>query len=579
MSAGKIIQGGKSRRSGIRIMGQLIGLVKPLLPVMLLAIVLGTVGYLCAIFLTILAGYGLMHILLDPVMEALGVSLASLGAGAFLRMETQTLFIALIVMAVMRGIFHYGEQYCNHFIAFKLLAIIRHKVFAALRKLCPAKLEGRDKGNLISVITSDIELLEVFYAHTISPIAIAILTSLVMILFIGRTSPVAAVLALTGYLAVGAVIPLFFGKRGADKGMEFRSGFGDLNSFILDSLRGLDETIQYCQGEKRTKEMAERSDRLGGVQKELNKLEASQRSVTNLVILLFSFAMLFLMIALRQTGSVDLTGMLVGTIAMMGSFGPVTALASLSNNLNQTLASGERVLAILEEEPKVEEVSGAESVSFADAEADNIDFAYEEEQILKDYSVRIPKGKVIGIHGASGSGKSTLLKLLMRFWDVQGGQLLISGRDVRGINTSDLQEMESYVTQETVLFHDSIANNIAIGKPGAAREEIMEAAKKASIHDFIMSLPKGYDTEVGELGDTLSGGEKQRIGIARAFLHDAPFILLDEPTSNLDSLNEGIILKSLKEGKGDKTVLLVSHRKSTMNLADVVYEMDNGRIS
>ncbi|HJA18876.1 MAG TPA: ABC transporter ATP-binding protein/permease [Candidatus Mediterraneibacter ornithocaccae] len=579
MSEEKIIQGGKSRRSGIRIMGQLIGLVKPLLPVMLLAIVLGTVGYLCAIFLTILAGYGLMHILLEPVMEALGGSLASLGAGAFLQMETQTLFIALIVMAVMRGIFHYGEQYCNHFIAFKLLAIIRHKVFAALRKLCPAKLEGRDKGNLISVITSDIELLEVFYAHTISPIAIAILTSLVMILFIGRISPVAAVLALTGYLAVGAVIPLFFGKRGADKGMEFRSGFGDLNSFILDSLRGLDETIQYCQGEKRTKEMAERSDRLGGVQKELNKLEASQRSVTNLVILLFSFAMLFLMIALRQTGSVDLTGMLVGTIAMMGSFGPVTALASLSNNLNQTLASGERVLAILEEEPKVEEVSGAESVSFADAEADNIDFAYEEEQILKDYSVRIPKGKVIGIHGASGSGKSTLLKLLMRFWDVQGGRLLISGRDVRGINTSNLREMESYVTQETVLFHDSIANNIAIGKPGAAREEIMEAAKKASIHDFIMSLPKGYDTEVGELGDTLSGGEKQRIGISRAFLHDAPFILLDEPTSNLDSLNEGIILKSLKEGKGDKTVLLVSHRKSTMNLADVVYEMDNGRIS
>ena len=579
MSEEKIIQGGKSRRSGIRIMGQLIGLVKPLLPVMLLAIVLGTVGYLCAIFLTILAGYGLMHILLEPVMEALGGSLASLGAGAFLQMETQTLFIALIVMAVMRGIFHYGEQYCNHFIAFKLLAIIRHKVFAALRKLCPAKLEGRDKGNLISVITSDIELLEVFYAHTISPIAIAILTSLVMILFIGRISPVAAVLALTGYLAVGAVIPLFFGKRGADKGMEFRSGFGDLNSFILDSLRGLDETIQYCQGEKRTKEMAERSDRLGGVQKELNKLEASQRSVTNLVILLFSFAMLFLMIALRQTGSVDLTGMLVGTIAMMGSFGPVTALASLSNNLNQTLASGERVLAILEEEPKVEEVSGAESVSFADAEADNIDFAYEEEQILKDYSVRIPKGKVIGIHGASGSGKSTLLKLLMRFWDVQGGRLLISGRDVRGINTSNLREMESYVTQETVLFHDSIANNIAIGKPGAAREEIMEAAKKASIHDFIMSLPKGYDTEVGELGDTLSGGEKQRIGISRAFLHDAPFILLDEPTSNLDSLNEGIILKSLKEGKGDKTVLLVSHRKSTMNLADVVYEIDNGRIS
>lgn len=361
--------------------------------------------------------------------------------------------------------------------------------------------------------------------------------------------------------------------------MEFRNGFGDLNSFILDSLRGLYETIQYRQGEKRRKEMAERSDQLGEVQRGLNRLEASQRSVTNLMILLFSFAMLFLMIALRQEGNVDLTGMLVGTIAMMGSFGPVTALASLSNNLNQTLASGERVLSILEEEPKVEEVEGKASVSFTNAEADGVDFAYEEEQILKDYSIRIPKGKVVGIHGASGSGKSTLLKLLMRFWDVQGGHVMISERDVRGINTSDLREMESYVTQETVLFHDSIANNIAVGKTGASREEIMEAAKKASIHDFIMTLPKGYDTEVGELGDTLSGGEKQRIGIARAFLHDATFILLDEPTSNLDSLNEGIILKSLKEGKGDKTVLLVSHRKSTMNLADVVYEMDNGRIS
>ena len=567
------------RRSGIRIMGRLIGLVKPLLPVMLLAVVLGTIGYLCAIFLTILAGYGLMHILLEPAVEAMGLGLAALGADPFLRMEPKTLFIALVVMAVMRGILHYGEQYCNHFIAFKLLAIIRHKVFAALRKLCPAKLEGRDKGNLISVITSDIELLEVFYAHTISPIAIAVLTSLVMILFIGHFSPLAALLALAGYAAVGAVIPLFYGSRGAGQGMKFRNGFGELNSFILDSLRGLDETIQYRQGEKRRTEMEERSERLGGVQKGLNHLEASQRSVTNLTILLFSFAMLFLMIGLMQAGQVSLTGMLVGTIAMMGSFGPVTALASLSNNLNQTLASGERVLSILEEEPQVEEVAGAETVSFTDAEADSVNFAYEEEQILKDYSIRIPKGKVVGIHGASGSGKSTLLKLLMRFWDVQSGQILISGRDVRGINTSDLRSMESYVTQETCLFHDSIANNIAVGKPDASREEIMEAAKKASIHDFIMTLPKGYDTEVGELGDTLSGGEKQRIGIARAFLHDAPFVLLDEPTSNLDSLNEGIILKSLKEGKGDKTVLLVSHRKSTMNLADIVYEMDNGRLS
>lgn len=549
---------GQTRRSGIRIMGQLIGLVKPLLPVMLLAIVLGTAGYLCAIFLTILAGLGVMHILTGGVPQ---------------------IFILLAVIAVARGFLHYGEQYCNHYIAFKLLAIIRHKVFAALRKLCPAKLDGREKGNLISVLTTDIELLEVFYAHTISPIAIAVVTSLILILFLGQFSVAAALLALAGYLTVGAVIPLFFGRRGARRGMEFRSAFGDLNSFILDSLRGLDETVQYGQGEKRRKEMAERSRQLGGLQKDLSRLEGAQRSVTNLAILLFSFAMLFLMILQRQAGMVSLTGMLVGTIAMMGSFGPVTALANLANNLNQTLASGERVLSILEETPQVEEVSGEKTVSFSDAQAEHVDFAYEEEQILKDFSIRIPRGQIVGIHGASGSGKSTFLKLLMRFWDVQGGTVCISGRDVRKINTANLREMESYVTQETCLFHDSIANNIAVGRPGASREEIMEAAKKASVHTFIMSLPKGYDTEVGELGDTLSGGEKQRIGIARAFLHNAPLILMDEPTSNLDSLNEGMILKSLNEERGDKTVVLVSHRKSTMRAADVVVEMDNGRIS
>lgn len=572
-------EGTVNRRSGIRIMGRLIGLVKPLLPVMALAIILGTIGALCAIFLTILAGFGLIQMILGTAGDALGYTLTAENAGVLAEISLGGLSAALAVMAVMRGVLHYGEQYCNHFIAFKLLAVIRHKVFAALRRLCPAKLEGRGRGSLIAVITSDVELLEVFYAHTISPAAIAVLTSLVMILFIGRFSAAGAVLALAGYVLVGVVIPLYFGRRGGAKGMEFRTEFGSLNSFILDSLRGLDEIIQYGQGRNRRMEMMERSDKLGAAQKELNRLEASQRSVTNFVILLFSFAMLFLMIALKEAGQVSMAGMLTVTIAMMGSFGPVTALASLSNNLNQTLASGERVLALLEEEPEVKETTGKAAAGFEGAAAEHVDFAYEEEQILKDYSMDVPKGKIIGIHGASGSGKSTLLKLFMRFWDADSGRVTIAGRDVKEINTSDLRNMESYVTQETCLFHDSIASNIAVGRPGASREEIMEAAKKASIHEFIIRLPLGYDTEVGELGDTLSGGERQRIGIARAFLHDAPFILLDEPTSSLDSLNEGIILKSLKEGRGDKTVLLVSHRKSTMNVADLVYKMDNGRKS
>ena len=574
------------RRSAIQIMGSLIGLVKPLLHIMLAAIILGTLGYLCAIFLTILAGQVIVHGLLTGV------------AGMIVPVEkmwlvftpVKTIITVMIVIAVLRGILHYVEQYCNHFIAFKLLAIIRHKVFASLRKLCPAKLEGRDKGNLISIITTDIELLEVFYAHTISPIAIATLTSIIMVIFIGRYHWLAGLLALTAYLIVGVAIPMWNGKRGSQKGMEFRTSFGELNSFVLDSLRGLDETIQYGQGEKRKKQMTGQSKNLAEMQESLSKMEGSQRSFTNMVILLASFGMLALTIWLYAKGEMGFEGILTCTIAMMGSFGPVVALSSLSNNLNQTLASGERVLSLLEETPLVEEIPGdvdtEESTdhTFTGAKAENVTFAYkvsetETDTILDHYSLTLQPGQITGIHGASGSGKSTLLKLLMRFWDVQEGSVSVDGADVRKIPTKHLRDMESYVTQETHLFHDSIANNIAIAKPGATREEIMEAAKKASIHDFIMTLPKGYDTEVGELGDTLSGGEKQRIGIARAFLHDAEMILLDEPTSNLDSLNEGIILKLLKESAEKKTVVLVSHRVSTMNVADVVYEMENGRIS
>ncbi len=587
----------KKRRSAIRIMGSLIGLVKPLLPVMLCAIILGTLGYLCAIFLTILAGQVVIRGLQMGTAGAAGMNI--LWKNAWLSdVPVKTILTVMIVMAFLRGILHYGEQYCNHFIAFKLLAIIRHKVFAALRKLCPAKLEGRDKGNLISIITTDIELLEVFYAHTISPIVIAFLTSLLMVLFMGRYHWTAGLLALAAYLVVGVAIPLWNGMRGSRMGMEFRTEFGELNSFVLDSLRGLDETIQYGQGEKRKAQMTERSRQLAGLQESLSKREGAQRSLTNMLILLFSFFMLALTILLYERGQIGFEGVLTCTIAMMGSFGPVVALASLSNNLNQTLASGERVLSLLEEKPLVEEIllSGDDSSAgqkeaakenaslrkasvFSGAEAQHVAFAYEQETILQDCSVRLTPGKITGIHGASGSGKSTLLKLLMRFWDVQEGRILVNGRDVREIPTSALRDMESYVTQETHLFHDSIGNNIALAKPGASREEIMEAAKKASVHDFIMSLPKGYDTEVGELGETLSGGERQRIGIARAFLHDADLLLLDEPTSNLDSLNEGIILKALREACREKTVVLVSHRASTMQAADVVYEMESSRLS
>lgn len=572
------------RRSAFRIMGSLIGLVKPLLHIMLAAILLGTVGYLCAIFLTILAG----QVLIQGLLSGVAGGPVFVKQMWFMQIPVKTILGGMIGIAVLRGVLHYAEQYCNHFIAFKLLAIIRHKVFGALRKLCPAKLEGRDKGNLIAIITTDIELLEVFYAHTISPIAIAALTSLFMVFFMGKYHWMAAVFASIVYLIVGVAIPLWNGKRGSRKGMEFRTNFGELNSFVLDSLRGLDETIQYGQGEKRKQQMSERSESLAKMQESLSRMEGAQRSFTNMMILIASFGMLALTIDLYAKGEMGFEGILTCTIAMMGSFGPVVALSSLSNNLNQTLASGERVLSLLEEQPLVEGLeetlvkSVRENVNheFTGAEAENVTFAYGEDVILDQYSLKLEPGKITGIHGTSGSGKSTLLKLLMRFWDVQSGTILVDGEDVRTIPTPCLRKLESYVTQETHLFHDSIANNIAIAKPdGATREEIVEAAKKASIHEFIMKLPKGYDTEVGELGDTLSGGEKQRIGIARAFLHESELMLLDEPTSNLDSLNEGIILKSLKESAKKKTVVLVSHRKSTMNIVDRVFVMKKGRIS
>ena len=544
------------RRSGISIMGSLIGLVKPLWPLIVLAVLFGTAGYLCVIFLTIITG----NIL------ARGIAFSHL-------------IWLLLAMAVMRGVLHYAEQYCNHFIAFKLLAIIRHDIFAALRRLCPAKLEGRDKGNLISVITSDIELLEVFYAHTISPDAIAILTEGIMVGFIGSFHPIAGLFALAAYIIIGIFIPLWNGRKSGDTGMAFRNNFGNFNSFLLDSFRGLDETLQYGQGENRKQEMAEKSIQLGNMQKSLSQMEGTQRAITNMAILLFSFGMLFLTLYLQNIGAISFTAMITCTTAMMGSFGPVVALSSLSNNLNQTLASGERVLSILEETPMVEEVpvvsaqeiqQSVKNTKLTEASANQVTFAYEERKILENFNFQIHPGKITGIHGPSGCGKSTLLKLFMRFWDTNSGEITINGQNIKTIPTKYLRDMQSYVTQETHIFHDSIAANIAIGKPGATREEIIEAAKKASLHEFIMKLPDGYDTEVGELGDTLSGGEKQRIGIARAFLHDAPFILLDEPTSNLDSLNEGIILKSLQEEKKDKTILIVSHRESTMQVADEV---------
>ena len=545
------------KRSGFKVMTRLVGLVKPLTGYMILAITMGLIGHLCAAFITVFGGYAVLHVLHPEWSMSLGV-----------------IFAAVLIFALVRGFLRYAEQACNHFIAFKLLALIRDKVFGALRRLCPAKLEGKDKGNLINVITSDIELLEVFYAHTISPICIAFLFCIVMVAFIGSYHVALGVLAAAAYIVVGVIVPLATSKLSGDDGMKFRTKSGELAGFVLDSLRGLSETLQYGQGEKRLAQMNEQTDALSKDEERMKRTAGRNTAVTNTIILVFDLAMLFLSASLC-----DFAGTLICTLALMSSFGPCVALAALGSTLQNTFAAGNRVLDILDESPVVEEVTGRTEIDFHGVAAENVTFAYGEETILDDFSVEIPENKIIGIVGRSGSGKSTLLKLFMRFWQVQQGDVKVSGRNVDAINTANLRDMESFVTQETHLFHDSIRNNLRIAKLGATDEEIIAACKKASVHDFIMSLPKGYDTPVGELGDTLSGGERQRLGLARAFLHDAPFMLLDEPTSNLDSLNEAVILKSLHEERAGKTVVLVSHRKSTMGIVDQAYSVEHGRVS
>lgn len=549
------------RRSGIKIMAQLIGLIAPLMHVMILAITTGVLGFLCAISITILGGYAI---------------LTFLGLNNFFTIKT--IFITVFVLAALRGLLHYVEQLSNHFIAFKLLALIRDKVFKALRKLSPAKLEGRDKGNLIALITSDIELLEVFYAHTISPIAIGVLTSIIMTIFIGSFNIVLGAIALLGYFTIGFIIPYFSSKFGKNDGMEYRNNFGKLNSYFLDSLCGIKEILQFGYGEKRIQTIENKTDDLMDLNKKLKKYEGIISGLATSAVSLFTLAILVVSVLISKDK--NFSNILIPTIAMASSFGPVIALSNLSNNLFMTLASGERVLNLLAEKPIVEEVYDGESnLEFNGLECENVCFDYEGEEILNDYNLEIEPNKIIGISGKSGSGKSTLLKLFMRFWDIKEGSLKISGANIKDINTDSLRDIESYVTQETSIFKDTIENNIKIADKNATRKEVIEACKKASLHDFIMSLSNGYDTNVGELGDTLSGGEKQRIGIARSFLHKASFMLLDEPTSNLDSLNEAVILKSVKDNSKDRTVVLVSHRLSTLNIADKVYKMKTDRVS
>lgn len=550
-------------RSNARVIWRMLGLVRPLSGFMVISVLCGVAGFCCATFLPVLAVWEACSIVLrqEPPLS-LGVCLGTLA-----------------LMALLRGILRYAEQICNHYIAFKLLAHIRSEVFASLRRLAPARLSGVDRGSLISTLTSDIELLEVFFAHTISPVCIAALMLVVMVAFTGSFAWQLGLVMLVAQLVVGAVVPIMVFRVSGNGGRVVRDRAAGLSTFVLDGLRGLTEVLQFDVGASRLRTLDERSRRLAGAQRTISAVGSTGSAAADAAIAAFSLAELLVGVNLHMAGVVDASAVAISAAAMLGSFGPAVALASLGSTLQGTLAAAHRVIDVLEEEPVVEEVSEGDTISFGGAAAKNASFSYGRKRILDNVTVEIPKGSIVGIAGKSGSGKSTLCRLMMRFWDVDRGQISISDQRIDTIRTDNLRDMEALVEQDTYLFHQSIRDNLLIAKPHAIQSELDAACRAASVYDFIMGLPEGYDAEVGELGDTLSGGERQRLGLARAFLHDAPLLILDEPTSNLDSLNEGIILRSLDRQRRKRTVLLVSHRASTMAVADRVYSMDSGRVS
>lgn len=550
-------------RSNARVIWRMLGLVRPLSGFMVISVLCGVAGFCCATFLPVLAVWEACSIVLrqEPPLS-LGVCLGT-----------------LVLMALLRGILRYAEQICNHYIAFKLLAHIRSEVFASLRRLAPARLSGVDRGSLISTLTSDIELLEVFFAHTISPVCIAALMLVVMVAFTGSFAWQLGLVMLAAQLVVGAVVPIMVFRVSGNGGRVVRDRAAGLSTFVLDGLRGLTEVLQFDVGASRLRTLDERSRRLAGAQRTVSAVGSTGSAAADAAIAAFSLAELLVGVNLHMASVVDASAVAISAAAMLGSFGPAVALASLGSTLQGTLAAAHRVIDVLEEEPVVEEVSEGDTISFGGAAAKNASFSYGRKRILDNVTVEIPKGSIVGIAGKSGSGKSTLCRLMMRFWDVDRGQISISDQRIDTIRTDNLRDMEALVEQDTYLFHQSIRDNLLIAKPHAIQSELDAACRAASVYDFIMGLPEGYDAEVGELGDTLSGGERQRLGLARAFLHDAPLLILDEPTSNLDSLNEGIILCSLDRQRRKRTVLLVSHRASTMAVADRVYSMDSGRVS
>ena len=560
----------KLRRSGAKIMASLILLLGSLAYIMVLAVINGSIGFICAMGVTVWGSVGVAKALFDAGLSAYAVSLS------------YGWIIGLTVgCGILRGLLRYFEQYSNHFIAFKLLAVLRDKIFGALRTLCPAKLESKQKGSIIAMITSDIETLEVFYAHTVSPICIAVLVSAAVFLFVGFISSwYLALVALVAYIMIGIVVPLISSGRLKESGVKYRAEFASFNAYFLDSIKGIKDIVLNNAGSEREEEVNRRSELLLKETKKMKHNITRAAAATELTVSLFIIATLVAGIALVHFDMLTIGEMIIGVVAVFGSFGPVIAISALPGNLTQTFASGDRVLNLLAEKPAVTEITNGRNIDYENLNVTDLSFSYDgQTEVLKDIKMHAEKGEIIGIVGESGCGKSTFLKLLLRFWQKSGGEIAYNGIDIDEINSDNLLDNVTMVSQSTYLFEESIEDNLRIAKPSATAEEIETACKLASVHNFIMSLPEGYKTQVGALGDNLSAGEKQRIGLARAFLKGSELILLDEPTSNVDSINEGIILKALKEQKSKKSIILVSHRESTMAIADRIYKVENGKMS
>lgn len=551
------------RQSGFSIMKRLLVELKPLAPVMMITITLGVLGFLTAITLTTLGAV------------AIGTLLGEVTAISF-----KGALYLMALCAVLRGFLRYGEQLSGHYIAFKILAILRDKIFLCLRKLAPAKLEGKDKGDLIAMVTSDIELLEVFYAHTIAPISIAVITNTIITIVLFTIHPYFGFLGGLFFIIVGFVIPYLSSAFAKEAGVAYRQTFALTNQFILDSLRGLKEILLYNNGNARLKAVHESSEKLNKSQEKLKAHEGLVRALADLTIMVAVLSFVAVGAFLIQSGTLSISSYLIAIVVIASSFGPVVALSNLSNNLLQTFACAQRLFDLLDEVPQVEEVPGDGELANDMIYYNQVDFAYpnRSKTILEKAMVTIHKGDKLALIGESGIGKSTFVKLLMRFWDVSGGTLSIDGKNIKNIPTNALRASQTLVSQETYLFDESILDNIRLGNSDATREEVILAAKKASIHDFIMSLPQGYDSKVGELGSSVSSGEKQRIGLARAFLRQSDLLILDEPTSNLDTLNEAEILKAIKENVNEQTIVLISHRKSTTAICDKVYKLENKKL-